>query len=112
MAQVSLDEYVAIYLPSKDASGQPLPERDALLEWLLVEMALAFGGATATQTAEGQGAWTTPTGVVVVEPITIVKSFCAPGVDHGRLRALARELKARAQQETVAIETSAGMELV
>lgn len=105
-----LSDCRAIYLPAKDASGRPLPDRDAVLEWLLVELALAYGGAIATE--EGQGSWTTPAGVVIVEPISIVKSYCAPGIDDGRLRVLAGELKARARQKAVAIETPAGMELV
>lgn len=106
-----LSDYRAIYVPSDDGSGRPLPDRDELLQWLLVEMARAYGGATATETVEGQGTWATPAGVVVVEPITIVKSYCASPDDNG-LHALARALKVRARQEAVAIETPRGMEFV
>jgi hypothetical protein len=104
-----LSNYKAIYLPTI-GDDRPLSNRDDLLDWLLVEMALAYGGAIATQ--EGRGSWTTPAGVVVVEPITIVKSFCAPDLGNDWLHALARELKARAWQEAVAIETPQGMEFV
>ncbi|MFQ5857645.1 MAG: hypothetical protein ACE5LU_18725 [Anaerolineae bacterium] len=108
-----MSEYAAIYLATNDASGRPLPDRDDLLEWVLMEMAREFGGATATETVEGRGAWSTPAGIVVVEPITIVKSyFGSAGSADDRLRALARVLKDRARQKAVAIETRRGLELV
>lgn len=108
-----LSEHADIYVPSKDADGQLLPDRDDLLDWLLVEMGREFGGATATQLTEGRGSYKTADGVVVIEPITIVRSFCADAGSHrARVRALARELKARARQESVAIKTPQGMEFV
>jgi hypothetical protein len=105
-----LSDYKAIYVASTNFNGRPLPNRDELVAWLVRELARAYGGAIATQA--GQGSWMTPAGVVLVEPITVVKSYCAPGIDDGRLRALACELKARARQQAVAIETPAGLALV
>jgi hypothetical protein len=107
-----LSEYAAIYLPSKDACGQWLSDRRALEKWLLEEMARELGGAIATELVEARGSYMTPAGVVVVEPITIVKSFCAAGPHRDWIHSLAGELKARARQQVVAIETSQGMEFV
>lgn len=108
-----LSEYADIYVPSKDGEGQPLSNQEALLKWLLKEMAHEFGGATATQLVSGWGSYKTSAGVVVIEPIAIVRSFCTDVDSHSdQLRALAGELKVREQQETVAIETPRGMEFV
>lgn len=105
-----ITDFMSIYLPTLDQQDRLVPNREMMLDWLLCQMSGRFGGATALP---ARGAWSTSSGLLVVEPIAIVKSYCPSTCGHENwMVELARQLKDMADQDSVAIETPEGMNFV
>lgn len=108
-----LDKYIAIYIPTKDAKGEDLNyvTRANRLKDVRKEFARAFGGFTEY---EAIGGWES-NGKVVIEPITIVKSFYSAGSDryaYQLARTLALVIKTDLKQEAVTIEQNGGLSFI
>ena len=98
---IRLSHRVVVYVPS-ESNGNPIPDRDALVDHVLSTLSDLCGGATAS---DAVGYWMSPAGSLVKEPVTLAFAYCSdlePVIDG--LLQLALELKKRAGQESVAFE--------
>lgn len=108
-----LNHFVTFYVPSTRNVGDPLPsvERQALVTRVAKSFSDSFGGATAT---DGQGFYTANNGELIVESVTLVKSYHA--LDTTQALAivipLAESIKREYGQESIAIETETGIEFI
>ncbi len=105
-----LEKFVTFYVPSTFDVGKPLPVREykALVSRIAESFSISFGGATAT---EGQGFYKADNGELIVESVTLVKSYHA--LDSQSALAivlpLAESIKSEYGQEAIAIETNEGI---
>lgn len=110
MSEFALDKFVTFYVPSTHHVGKPLPvrERHALVTRVARELSNAFGGATATK---GQGYYVSDTKGLIVEPVTLVKSYheCDTSEALAIVVPLAQAIKNEYGQESILIETEKGV---
>lgn len=109
---MDLDKYVAVYIPTKDAKGEDLNlvTRANRLKDVRKEFARAFGGFTEYEALGGWGS----NGKVIIEPITIIKSFYSgDDLPASQLaRTLALVIKHDLKQEAVTIEQNGGISFI
>lgn len=109
---MDLDNYVAVYVPTKDAKGEDLNlvTRANRLKDVRKEFARAFGGFTEY---EALGGWES-NGKVIVEPVTIVKAFYSgDNLPASQLvRTLALVIKYDLKQEAVTVEQNGGISFI
>lgn len=108
-----LHNSVTFYVPSTKNVGQKLSrkEQNALVQLVADKLAGWFGGATATK---GQGFYKANDGQLIVETVTLVKSYheCAVEQALALVEDLARTIKEQYGQESIAIETTNGIEFI
>jgi len=106
---ITLSHKVTVYVPS-ESGGQPLSNRQEILDYTLAELARICGGATST---EALGYWQSPTGRVVRERVTLVYAFCADldgAIDD--VVTLVESVKAESRQESMAFEIDGELYLI
>lgn len=106
-----LNQFVSVYVPGTKQVNVPLTgkEKKRYTRETGRRLSVLFGGATAQKV---EGYWISDGGGLVIEDITIVKSY------HDKesclalegARAIAVWLKVALQQESVTIETNGGIE--
>lgn len=108
-----LNKFVTVYVPSTQDVGKPLPAkaRKALVTRVATALSDSFGGATATA---GQGYYKADSGELIVERVTLVKSYHALETTEALaiVIPLAQAIKSEYGQESIAIETETGIEFI
>ena len=101
--QFATDSRVAIYVPSTTNATEATDNRKQV-ENVIRVLSNLFGGATAT---EAQGGWFSPEHGVILEPVTIVYSFCKQTDLQNNLEDvinLCMHIKNEMKQEAVTLE--------
>ena len=108
-----LHRKVSLYVPSTHNVGEPLPagKHEELVDEVASQFSRAFGGATATN---GEGFYTAENGELIREHVTIVTSY--HGLETADALAvvipIARVIKFRYKQKSIAIETEQGIDFI
>ena len=112
MTRMELDQYVAIYIPTKDPTGRDLVawKRFSILKKVKQVMCDNFGGYTAY---DAEGGWKRGN-TYIFEDITIIKCFYrSTGAEALRfVTVLAEYVKKKLGQEAVRIEQNGGISFV
>lgn len=108
-----LKNYVKIYIPGTKDVNIPLSraEKRMAVENVAAKLSARFGGCTIESV---QGYYTDSTGKLVVENISRAVSFHDHDTESALefIRSLATELKAEYTQESISIETEAGLDFI
>ena len=108
-----LSNKVIFYVPSTKNVGTPLTksERKALITRVCNTFAESFGGCTATN---GTGYFKSETGKLIKESVTLVASYHSLETSEALaiVTPLAIAIKAEYGQESIAIETEAGIDFI
>lgn len=106
---MTLTQKYAIYVPSKDAEGNPI-DQDAAVEEVLTWLSKRFGGATAIP---GTGAWINENNELVVEKVVVISAYADEyrSADAAAVQKFAQRLQKQLKQESIAYETPAGLEI-
>lgn len=100
-----LDCKVSIYVPSTNNVNEQTDNTEQVKQ-VIRELAVMFGGATAS---EAVGGWVCANGETVLEKVTIVYSFCASAQLHehfGDIYAICERIKRDMSQEAVTLEVN------
>lgn len=104
---------ISLYVPSTQNVGKPLPagKHEALVTEVAKQFSKAFGGATATS---GEGFYTAESGELIRERVTIVTSFHDKSTQEALavVVPIAKVIKFRYGQESIAIETELGIDFI
>lgn len=107
-----LTQFYTLYIPSTVDTDRKI-DNTAIVEKYAAKLSSLFGGATITQ---GSGCWVRQdNGSLVIEPVSLVKSFCTSSDFEkfgAEVRTLALQLKIELTQEAVSLETPQGLDFI
>lgn len=109
--RLTLNHTIGIFVPSTVSVDRPIDSR-AYVQSTLAFLGNLFGGATGNQ---AEGAWSSEDSGLVVEQVTIVRSFVSKSALHARLDAViafVTGLKQELQQEAIAVDVDNQLMLV
>ena len=106
-----LNAKVAIYVPSTTDVNVPTDNKEFVSK-VMTKFSEWFGGCTSTPAV---GGWVSNSGVLVVENVTIVYTFCTPesfGEHFEEVYTLAAEIRDEMKQEAVTMEYNGQVKFV
>jgi CRP-like cAMP-binding protein len=109
--RLTLNHSIGIFIPSTLDVDRPIDNKP-YVQSTLSFLGTLFGGATRNQ---AEGAWSSDTSGLVVEPITIVRSFVSENALHTYLDSVitfVTGLKKELQQEAIAIDVDSQLILI
>jgi len=109
--RLTLNHTIGVFIPSTLDVDRPIDNKP-YVQSTLSFLGTLFGGATRNQ---AEGAWSSETSGLVVEPITIVRSFVSENALHTYLDSVitfVTDLKKELQQEAIAIDVDSQLILI
>jgi hypothetical protein len=103
--------YVSVYVPGTKNIDQKLDDstHQIIVNQIMVKLSNSFGGCTAQNAT---GGYIDTAGSLIIENITIVKSYTDNPDSLGIIRGIAIQLKSDLAQESVTIESNDGIEFI